>query len=82
MSPAPDAGKLTRKIQPMPDFVREALAASGLAGRYDERPAYQRNDYLMWINKAKRETTKQQRLQQMLDELRRGGVYMRMQWNG
>ena len=42
----------------------------------------QRNDYLMWINNAKREATKQKRLDQMLDELERGGVYMRMEWNG
>ena len=40
------------------------------------------DDYLMWINTAKREETKQKRLAQMLDELERGGVYMHMKWNG
>ena len=82
MSPSPSAARLTRPPQPMPDFVCEALAARGLETRYAARPAYQRNDYLMWINNAKRDETKQKRLAQMLDELDRGGVYMRMQWNG
>ncbi len=31
-----------------------------------------------WINRAKREETKQRRLEQMLDELKRGDVYMKM----
>lgn len=66
----------------MPDFVRDAIKAKKLTAKYEERPAYQRNDYLMWINNAKREETKQKRLLQMLDELERGGVYMRMKWNG
>ena len=35
-----------------------------------------------FINNAKREATRQKRLDQMLDELERGGVYMRMAWNG
>lgn len=66
----------------MPAFVRDAITSRNLAARYDERPAYQRNDYLMWINNAKRDATKQKRLAQMLDELERGGIYMRMKWNG
>lgn len=53
-----------------------------LTAKYEERPAYQRNDYLMWINNAKREETRQKRLSQTLDELELGGVYMRMKWNG
>jgi uncharacterized protein YdeI (YjbR/CyaY-like superfamily) len=73
---------LTRDVHPMPEFVREAIKARGLVEKYEERPAYQRNDYLMWINKAKHEGTKRKRLGQMLDELERGGVYMRMKWNG
>jgi uncharacterized protein YdeI (YjbR/CyaY-like superfamily) len=73
---------LTRDIQPMPEFVREAIKARGLVDKYEARPAYQRNDYLMWINSAKHEGTKRKRLGQMLDELERGGVYMRMKWNG
>ena len=74
--------RLIRERQPMPDFVREALRERGLVENYEARPAYQRNDYLMWINTAKREETKQKRLAQMLDELERGGVYMHMKWNG
>ena len=43
----------------MPDFVREALIASGLMEAYRERPPYQQNDYVGWINRAKRLATKQ-----------------------
>ncbi len=64
----------------MPDFVREALESRGLAAAYDARPPYQRNDYLGWIARAKREGTVQKRLTQMLDELERGDVYMKMDW--
>ena len=73
---------LQREIQPIPDFVRDALKERRLVDKYEARPAYQRNDYLMWINTAKGQATKQKRLEQMLDELERGGVYMRMTWNG
>ncbi|MBD8064203.1 YdeI/OmpD-associated family protein [Devosia sp. PTR5] len=66
----------------MPEEVRVALAARGLTDLYAARPAYQRNDYLMWINSAKRAETKAKRLAQMLDELERGGVYMNMKWTG
>lgn len=45
---------------------------------YLERPAYQQNDYIGWINQAKQDATKQKRLNQMLDELKQGGVYMKM----
>lgn len=82
MSLSPSDKHLVRERQPMPDFVRDAITARKLMARYEERPAYQRNDYLMWINKAKREETRQKRLEQMLDELERGGVYMHMKWNG
>jgi uncharacterized protein YdeI (YjbR/CyaY-like superfamily) len=82
MNASPSDENLVRERQPMPAFVRDAIRERKLGGRYEERPAYQRNDYLMWINKAKRDATKQKRLLQMLDELERGGVYMRMKWNG
>ena len=81
-SASPSADRLIRPRQPMPAFVRTALTQQGLTEFYKARPAYQRNDYLMWINKAKREDTRQKRLDQMLDELRHGGVYMRMRWAG
>ena len=77
MSDPANAG-LTRPIHPMPDVVERALLQSGLTDAYVERPAYQQNDYIGWIQRAKRPETKQKRLDQMLDELRRGGVYMKM----
>ena len=72
---------LKRPKQPMPGFVAEALKAQGLEDAYDDRPPYQRNDYLWWINDAKRDATKQRRLSKMLDELRQGHGYMGMDWN-
>lgn len=62
----------------MPDDVRAELDERGLMNAYDERPAYQRNDYLGWIGRAKRLETRAQRISQMLDELESGGVYMKM----
>jgi uncharacterized protein YdeI (YjbR/CyaY-like superfamily) len=47
---------------------------------YRARPAYQQNDYLGWINRAKRDQTRQRRLGQMLAELARGDRYMKMVW--
>ncbi|MEL6681948.1 MAG: YdeI/OmpD-associated family protein [Pseudomonadota bacterium] len=71
---------LTRPIQPMPEFVRQALERAELVEAYANRPPYQRNDYLSWINRAKRDTTKQKRLAIMLAELRAGKGYMGMDW--
>ncbi len=71
-----------RPRHPMPGFVREALEEHDLIAAYEARPPYQRNDYLGWITRAKREDTRQRRLAQMLDELRRGDVYMKMPWGG
>ncbi len=70
--------KLTRPRHPMPAFVREALLARGLMDAYRARPAYQQNDYIGWIGRAKRDATIQKRLAQMLDELEAGNVYMKM----
>jgi len=71
-----------RPRYPMPDFFRDAINTRGLMDAYLARPDYQRNDYIGWVNRAKLETTKQKRLDQMLNELERGGVYMRIKWNG
>lgn len=71
---------LTRPQQPMPGFVRDALEEHGLTDAYQNRPPYQRNDYLWWINDAKRGATKKRRLEQMLEELEKGDVYMNMKW--
>lgn len=64
----------------MPDFIRDALSERALMDAYQARPAYQRNDYIGWMNGAKREATKQKRLKQMLDELKGGKLYMNMKW--
>jgi len=64
----------------MPEFFREALNTRGLMDVYLARPSYQQNDYIGWITRAKLESTRQKRLNQMLDELERGGVYMKMKW--
>ena len=71
---------MARPVNPMPEFVREALEKNGLMEAYVSRPWYQRNDYLGWIARAKRQDTKGKRLAQMLDELRAGGLYMKMAW--
>lgn len=70
-----------RKRETMPEFVGQALDARGLRAAYDARPPYQRNDYLLWINKVKGEETKQRHLAQMLDELAAGNAYMGMAWS-
>ena len=69
---------LQRPTQQMPDDVAELLAQHGVCSAYDDRPAYQRNDYLAWIDRAKRPETRSKRINQMLSELEEGGVYMRM----
>jgi uncharacterized protein YdeI (YjbR/CyaY-like superfamily) len=74
-----DFSNLKRPRHPMPDFVKRALEERGLMEAYKERPAYQQNDYIGWINQAKRQETKEKRLRQMLDELEIGGVYMNME---
>ena len=71
---------LERPRYPMPGFVREALEKNGLEEAYQERPAYQQNDYIGWITRAKRQATVDKRLNQMLDELARGNVYMKMDY--
>ena len=73
-----DDSKLTRPIELMPEFVLSALEREHLLEDYRARPAYQQNDYLRWISFAKQQKTKEKRLRQMLDELRIGGVYMKM----
>lgn len=73
---------LKRQKYEMPDFIREALDMHGVMEAYRARPPYQRNDYIGWITRAKLESTKQKRLDQMLDELSHGGIYMKMKWSG
>ncbi|WP_292323795.1 YdeI/OmpD-associated family protein [Mesorhizobium sp.] len=74
--------RLKRALNPMPEDVRAVLAERVLTAAYDARPDYQRNDYPGWIARAKRRDTRQKRLDQMLDELALGSVYMNMAWRG
>lgn len=76
-----DFSRLSRAIQSMPPDVRRALTETSLLERYRARPAYQQNDYLSWVNRAKRQETRQKRLDIMLDDLRRGDRYMGMLYN-
>jgi uncharacterized protein YdeI (YjbR/CyaY-like superfamily) len=62
----------------MPDDVHASLVERGVLDDYRARPDYQQNDYLGWIERAKRPETRRKRIDQMLDELERGGVYMKM----
>lgn len=68
----------SRPRYPMPPDVRAALDNAGVMADYESQPAYQRNDYIGWITRAKRADTRAKRIAQMLDELRGGGVYMNM----
>jgi hypothetical protein len=72
---------LKRPLHPMPLDVERALADLGLTDTYRARPAYQRNDYIGWIERAKREETRAKRLDQMLEELEGGTLYMNMRWH-
>ncbi|MGH6635457.1 MAG: YdeI/OmpD-associated family protein [Gammaproteobacteria bacterium] len=72
---------LKRPKNPMPTFVLNALNERGLMNAYCERPPYQQNNYLGWIARAKLEATKLKRLNQMLEELQGGKLYMNMAWH-
>ena len=69
---------MARPRHPMPDDVLAELEERGAMSDYEARPFYQRNDYIGWINRAKRVETRAKRIAQMLDELELGGVYMKM----
>ena len=73
-----DFSRLSRTIYEMPEFVQQTLEKRSLMEDYKQRPAYQQNDYIGWISRAKRKATREKRLNQMLDELEKGGVYMKM----
>ena len=76
-----NTSRMTRPIYDIPDFISEALYKSGLWERYHARPPYQRNDYIGWITRGKREETRQKRLTQMIDELQSGDAYMGMEYS-
>ncbi|WP_247385555.1 MULTISPECIES: YdeI/OmpD-associated family protein [unclassified Bradyrhizobium] len=62
----------------MPASLRAELKAADLTAAFRQRPAYQRNDYLHWIARGLRPETRRKRVNQMMDELAKGGVYMGM----
>lgn len=64
----------------MPDFIKLALDESWLMDKYRARPPYQQNDYIGWITRGKLAATRQKRLDQTMDELKRGGLYMKMKY--
>ncbi|WP_455115785.1 YdeI/OmpD-associated family protein [Rothia aeria] len=68
-----------RERHHMPNDIAAALKSSGLRADYNARPAYQRNDYIGWIDRAKKPETRIKRLEQMLTELAQGGIYMGME---
>jgi len=71
---------LKREKHKVPLFITSAIEKNNLMKEYKNRPPYQQNDYIGWITRAKKEPTKQKRLQQMLNELKKGNVYMKMRW--
>ncbi|NOZ62623.1 MAG: YdeI/OmpD-associated family protein [Calditrichaeota bacterium] len=75
-----ESSRLKRPLHEMPEYVKVALEKNNLMEPYRERPPYQQNDYIGWINRAKRQETKERRLAQMLEELRRGDKYMKMDY--
>ena len=72
---------LKREKHTIPAFVKTALNEVGLMSAYKARPPYQQNDYIGWITRTARDETKINRINQMIDELKRGNVYMKMRWN-
>ncbi len=79
------SGKKTERVlrprYPMPEDVLAALKERRLTGAYEARPPYQRNDYIGWISRAKRAETRSKRLNQMLEELDAGDLYMGMAYS-
>ena len=64
----------------MPGNVSGALAKNKLMDAFRARPDYQQNDYLKWIATAAGPAAKQQRLDQMIDELQKGGLFKGEAW--
>jgi uncharacterized protein YdeI (YjbR/CyaY-like superfamily) len=76
------ATTLSRKINRLPVSLKRRMEQEGVLELYNQRPPYQRNDYLGWIARAKQEATQQKRIEQMIAELKKGNVYMKMKWTG
>jgi uncharacterized protein YdeI (YjbR/CyaY-like superfamily) len=69
---------MKRPRYPISGDIKTALAASGVTAAYSKRPAYQQNDYVGGITRAKLPATRGERIVQMVAELKKVGVYMNM----
>jgi hypothetical protein len=78
---SPFGRDLKQATQQMPGFVKTALAKEKLMDAYRARPDYQQAEYLGSINRAKGPEAKQKRLAQMIEELKKGDVYMEAEWH-
>ncbi len=76
-----DFSRLKRDTNLMPNDVAETLNSTGTMDAYKLRPPYQQNDYIGWIEKAKRGETRLKRINQMIAELQSGDAYMGMHYN-
>jgi uncharacterized protein YdeI (YjbR/CyaY-like superfamily) len=76
-----DSSRLKRAVNPMPEDIRQRMEAEKVLAAYRFRPAYQQNDYIGWINRAKRPETREKRLAQMIAELKAGDSYMGMDYH-
>ena len=61
---------LKRPRHPMPPDLEAALTDRKLMDAYRARPDYQQNDWIAWIERARRDDTRQKRLDQMLAKRR------------
>ena len=64
----------------MPGNVSGALGKKNLMDAFRARPDYQQDGYLKWIATAAGPAAKQRRLDQMLDELEKGGLFKGESW--
>ena len=76
-----DFSRLKRQRYDMPGFIKKALSRKGLTRAYKERLPYQQNDNIGWMTRAKSQETIDKLLNQMLDELEKGDVYMKMKYS-
>lgn len=80
MNKTPSKGGQGLPPPQMPGFVRSALASRSLTDAYRARPQYQQHEYLNWIAAAKLNDAKRVRMNQMLDELDKGGLFKGEPW--
>jgi uncharacterized protein YdeI (YjbR/CyaY-like superfamily) len=58
---ARDFTQLKREQYPMPEYIKQVLDKNNVSSDYELRPAYQQNDYIGWIERAKKQETKEKR---------------------